>query len=203
MFENPTKTEGDNEQLEFLGDSVLQFLAGDFVYEKYLGEAEGILTQKREKIVSNEALAIVAQDLNLGKWMKLGKGEELTGGRTNPSLLSNTLEAVIGAYYKDSGIDAVWEWLKPMLERLETIKIEANSSKIVLDAKNRFQEWANINHRQNPEYIVIEESGPDHDRVFSVEVRVNGRVYGYGTATRRREAEKQAATQALQKLGLI
>ncbi|MFM6454527.1 MAG: ribonuclease III [Planktothrix sp.] len=202
MFENPKKTEGDNEQLEFLGDSVLQFLAGDYVYEKYFGEEEGILTQKREKIVSNEALAKVAQDLNLGKWMKLGKGEELTG-RTNPSLLSNTLEAVIGAYYKDSGIDAVWEWLKPMLEQLETIKIEANSSQILPDAKNRFQEWASRTHKQNPEYFVIHESGSDHDKVFGVEVRVNGCVYGYGKATKKKEAEKQAANVALQKLGLI
>ena len=202
MFENPNKTQGDNEQLEFLGDSVLQFLAGDYVYEKYFGEEEGILTQKREKIVSNEALAIVAQDLNLGKWMKLGKGEELTG-RTNPSLLSNTLEAVIGAYYKDSGIDAVWEWLKPMLEQLETIKIEANSSQILPDAKNRFQEWASRTHKQNPEYFVIHESGSDHDKVFGVEVRVNGCVYGYGKATKKKEAEKQAANVALQKLGLI
>ena len=202
MFENPNKTQGDNEQLEFLGDSVLQFLAGDYVYEKYFGEEEGILTQKREKIVSNEALAKVAQDLNLGKWMKLGKGEELTG-RTNPSLLSNTLEAVIGAYYKDSGIDAVWEWLKPMLEQLETIKIEANSSQILPDAKNRFQEWASRTHKQNPEYFVIHESGSDHDKVFGVEVRVNGCVYGYGKATKKKEAEKQAANVALQKLGLI
>ncbi len=203
MFENPTKTEGDNEQLEFLGDSVLHFLGGDYVYEKYFGESEGTLTQKREKIVSNEALAIVAQDLNLGKWIKLGKGEELIGGRTNPSLLSNTLEAVIGAYYKDSGIDAVWEWLKPMLDQLETIKIETNSSKISLDAKNLFQQWANINHKQNPEYIVIEESGNDHNKVFTVEVRVNGHVYGVGKATKKKEAEKQAAIQALQQLGLI
>ncbi|MCF3609167.1 ribonuclease III [Planktothrix agardhii 1033] len=203
MFENPNKTQGDNEQLEFLGDSVLQFLAGDYVYEKYFGEQEGQLTQKREKIVSNEALAILAQDFNLGKWIKLGKGEELTGGRTNPTLLSNTLEAVIGAYYKDSGIDAVWEWLKPMLEQLETIKIEANYSKILPEAKNRFQEWASINHKQNPEYIVIQESGSDHDKVFGVEVRVKGRVYGYGKSTKKKEAEKQAANVALQKLGLI
>lgn len=203
MFENPTKTQGDNEQLEFLGDSVLQFLAGDYVYEKYFGEQEGQLTQKREKIVSNEALAILAQNFNLGKWIKLGKGEELTGGRTNPTLLSNTLEAVIGAYYKDSGIDAVWEWLKPMLEQLETIKIEANFSKILPEAKNRFQEWASINHKQNPEYIVIQESGSDHDKVFCVEVRVNDRVYGYGKATKKKDAEKQAANVALQKLGLI
>lgn len=202
MFENPTRTEGDNEQLEFLGDSVLQFLAGDFVYEKYLGEAEGILTQKREKIVSNEALAILAQDLNLGKWMKLGKGEELTGP-TNPSLLSNTLEAVIGAYYKDSGIDAVWEWLKPMLEQLETIKIEANSSNILPDAINRFQEWAIIKHKQNPDYIVIQEVGDDHDKVFVMGVQVNGHVYGQGQAKNKRDAKKQAATQALKKLALI
>ncbi len=203
VFENPTKTQGDNEQLEFLGDSVLQFLAGDYVYKKYFGEEEGILTQKREKIVSNEALAIVAQDLNLGKWMKLGKGEELTGGRTNPSLLSNTLEAVIGAYYKDSDIYAVWEWLKPILEKLETTPIEANSSKILSDAKNRFQQWASKTYEQNPEYIVIEESGPDHDKVFSVEVRVKGRVYGYGKAKNKKEAEKQAANAALKNLGLI
>ncbi|SKB16118.1 Ribonuclease 3 [Planktothrix sp. PCC 11201] len=203
MFENPTKTQGDNEQLEFLGDSVLQFLAGDYVYEKYFGEQEGQLTQKREKIVSNEALAILAQDFNLGKWIKLGRGEELTGGRTNPTLLSNTLEAVIGAYYKDSGIDAVWEWLKPMLEQLETIKIEPNCSQVLNDAKNTFQHWAKTNHQQDPEYIVIQESGSDHDKVFGVEVRVKGRVYGYGKATKKKEAEKQAANVALQKLGLI
>ncbi len=203
MFENPTKTQGDNEQLEFLGDSVLQFLAGDYVYEKYFGEQEGQLTKKREKIVSNEALAILAQNFNLGKWIKLGKGEELTGGRTNPTLLSNTLEAVIGAYYKDSGIDAVWEWLKPILEQLETIKIEPNCSQVLNDAKNTFQHWAITNYQQNPEYIVIQESGDAHNRVFTVAVKVNGISYGQGTATRRRDAEKQAATLALQKLGLI
>ncbi|HEY9864416.1 MAG TPA: ribonuclease III [Candidatus Obscuribacterales bacterium] len=203
MFENPTKTQGDNEQLEFLGDSVLQFLAGDYVYEKYFGEQEGQLTQKREKIVSNEALAILAQNFNLGKWIKLGRGEELSGGRTNPTLLSNTLEAVIGAYYKDSGIDAVWEWLKPMLEQLETIKIEPNCSQVLNDAKNTFQHWAITNHKQNPEYIVIQESGNAHNRVFTVAVKVNGISYGQGTATRIRDAEKQAATLALNKLGLI
>lgn len=203
MFENPTKTQGDNEQLEFLGDSVLQFLAGDYVYEKYFGEQEGQLTKKREKIVSNEALAILAQNFNLGKWIKLGNGEELTGGRTNPTLLSNTLEAVIGAYYKDSGIDAVWEWLKPMLEQLETIKIEPNCSKILPDAINRFQEWAIINHQENPEYIVIQEFGDDHDKTFVMQVQVNGRVYGQGKAKNKRDAKKQAATLALKNLGLI
>jgi len=203
MFENPTKTQGDNEQLEFLGDSVLQFLAGDYVYEKYFGEQEGQLTKKREKIVSNEALAILAQNFNLGKWIKLGNGEELTGGRTNPTLLSNTLEAVIGAYYKDSGIDAVWEWLKPMLEQLETLKIEPNCSQVLNDAKNTFQHWAQTNHQQNPEYIVIQESGDDHNKVFTVVVKVKGISYGQGTATRRRDAEKQAATLALTNLGLI
>lgn len=203
MFENPTKTQGDNEQLEFLGDSVLQFLAGDYVYEKYFGEKEGQLTKKREKIVSNEALAILAQNFNLGKWIKLGNGEELTGGRTNPTLLSNTLEAVIGAYYKDSGIDAVWEWLKPMLEQLETLKIEPNCSQVLNDAKNTFQHWAQTNHQQNPEYIVIQESGEDHNKVFTVVVKVKGRVYAQGKATKIRDAQKQAATLALTNLGLI
>jgi ribonuclease III len=203
VFENPTKTEGDNEQLEFLGDSVLQFLAGDYVYEKYFGEAEGKLTQNREKFVSNEALAILAQDFNLGKWIKLGKGEELKGGRTNPSLLSNTFEAVIGAYYKDSGVDAVWEWLKPMLEKLDTIKIENDYSEVSNDAKNRFQHWAITNHQKNPEYIVIRESGDDHNKVFVVEARVNGIAYSQGEAKKKKDAEKQAATKVLKKLGLI
>jgi ribonuclease-3 len=203
VFENPTKTQGDNEQLEFLGDSVLQFLAGDYVYEKYFGEAEGKLTQKREKFVSNEALAILAQDFNLGKWIKLGKGEELKGGRTNPSLLSNTFEAVIGAYYKDSGVDAVWEWLKPMLEKLDTIKIEDDYSEVSNDAKNRFQHWAITNHQKNPEYIVIRESGDDHNKVFVVEARVNGIAYSQGEAKKKKDAEKQAATKVLKKLGLI
>lgn len=119
LFENPTQTQGDNEQLEFLGDSVIEFLAGDYLYKQYLGRSEGELTKRRSKLVDNIQLAKFATDLSLGRWIRLGKGEESQGGRTKQSLLSNTFEAVIGAYYLDSGIEAVRELVEPLFKLVD------------------------------------------------------------------------------------
>jgi ribonuclease III len=201
VFENPTQTEGDNEQLEFLGDSVLEFLAGDYLYEQYPGRSEGELTKRRSNLVDNTQLAKFATALDLGRWIRLGKGEELQGGRTRASLLSNTFEAIIGAYYRDSGIEAVRELVDLLFDSV--VEESARSPETPSDVKNYFQHWVQTNHQQIPQYVVTNESGADHAKVFTVEVRVNGTVYGEGTGNRRKDAEKQAAADALRKLGLL
>lgn len=204
VFENPTQTQGDNEQLEFLGDKILEFLAGDYLYQQYSGRSEGELTNRHSNLVDNLQLARFATELELGKWVRLGKGEELQGGRTRPSLLSNTFEAVIGSYYLDSGIEAVRELVKPLFDLvIKDLNFLNVASEILGDVKNQFQHWAQTNHQQIPEYVVSDESGEDHAKVFTVAVRVNGILYGKGTANKKKEAEKQAAADALKKLGLF
>lgn len=204
VFENPTQTQGDNEQLEFLGDSVLEFLAGDYLYEQYPGRSEGELTKRRSNLVDNIQLAKFATELNLGKWIRLGKGEESQGGRARPSLLSDTFEAVIGAYYLDSGIEAVRELVEPLFGLVvEDVVSQDATPESLEDVKNRFQHWVQKKHQQVPQYIVTSESGEDHAKVFTVETRVNGTVYGKGTGKSKKIAEKQAATDALRKLDLL
>jgi ribonuclease III len=206
IFEHPTETEGDNEQLEFLGDSILEFLAGDYLYRRYPGRTEEELTLRRSSLVDNARLAEFAKELNLSQWMLLGKGEERTGGRTKASLLSDTFEAVIGAYYLDSDIETVRELVEPLfeqiVERSPTTASASNSTHLV-DPKGRLQQHALAEHGVLPEYVVISESGPHHDRTRTVEVQIAGQVYGTGTARgKRQEAEKQAAIDALKKLGI-
>ncbi|MBE9126393.1 MULTISPECIES: ribonuclease III [unclassified Coleofasciculus] len=204
IFENPTQTQGDNEQLEFLGDSVLEFLAGDYVFEQFPGRNEGELTKRRSNLVDNTQLAKFATELDLGRWIRLSKGEQLQGGRTKLSLLSNTFEAVIGAYYLDSGIEAVRELVEPLFDLVVEDAVSQDATPEILnDVKNRFQNWAQTNHQQIPKYPVTNEVGADHAKMFTVEVRVNGTVYGEGTANKKKEAEKQAASDALRKLGLL
>ncbi|MDY7024175.1 MAG: ribonuclease III, partial [Cyanobacteriota bacterium] len=205
VFEHPTKTEGDNEQLEFLGDSVLNFLAGDYLYDKYLGRNEGELTRRRSNLVDNSQFANFATELDLGEWIQLGRGEELQGGRTKPSLLSNTFEAVMGAYYLDSGVEAVREFIQPFFESVESGVIENNVvlHQQIVDVKGYLQNWAQTNDLPLPEYYVVDEMGNDHAKTFTIQVQVNGEFYGEGTGKKKKEAEKQAAIDALQRLGLL
>lgn len=203
VFENPTQTQGDNEQLEFLGDSVLTFLAGDYLCKQDPHLSEGELTKRRSNLVNNTQLAKFANELNLGKWIRLGKGEESQGGRTRASLLSNTFEAVIGAYYRDSGIEAVRILVEPLFDLVKGLSFQDATPEIQGDVKNQFQHWAQKNHQQIPEYVVTDESGEDHAKVFTVEARVNGIVYGKGIANKKREAEKQAAADAIKEIGSI
>lgn len=204
VFENPTQTQGDNEQLEFLGDSVLEFSAGDYLYKKYPGSSEGELTKRRSNLVDNIQLGKFASELDLGKWIRLGKGEELQGGRTRLSLLSNTFEAVIGAYYLDSGVEAIRELVDPLFDLVVENPVSENTtSEILEDVKNRLQHWAQTNHQEIPRYYVTHESGEDHAKLFAMEVRINSAVYGKGKGNKKKEAEKQAAADALRKLGLL
>ncbi len=202
--EHPERGE-DNERLEFLGDAVLGFLVGELLYRRYPQMSEAQLTRLRSKLVDEPQLTKFSKELGLGKLMRLGKGAERDGGRESPSLLSDTFEAIIAAYFLESGIEAVRDYVQPLFlsvaEDILTSQSDANSKNLV-DSKNRFQQWALANQGENPQYAIVKESGPDHAKEFTAEVRVKSIVYGVGKGRRKQEAEKSAAESALKHLGL-
>ncbi|MFB2895584.1 ribonuclease III [Aerosakkonemataceae cyanobacterium BLCC-F50] len=205
LYENPKQVRDDNERLEFLGDAVLNFLCSDFLYNLDSEINEGDLTRLRSKLVDEEQLAKFAQILDLGKWMRLGRGAIADRGYTNYLLLSNTFEAIVGGYFLDSGIEAVRAFLEPLftdaVQELVTFQCDTNSSHLV-DPKNRFQQWVQLNVGPIiPKYSTIREDGPAHAKEFTVQVYVNGKVYGKGTGRSKKDAEKRAAEAALEKLG--
>lgn len=205
IFEHPTETLGDNEQLEFLGDSILGFLAGDYLYQRNSSSTEQDLTNRRSNLVENSRLATFARKWELGKWLLLSKGEASTGGRERPSLLSNAFEAVIGAYYLDSGIEAVRALVEPLFETVVEVPTASNSchpATASTDPKGQLQQYALAHHEQLPVYVVVSETGSDHEKVFTVQVQIAGKLYGAGTGRSKKEAEKQAAITALKQLGL-
>ncbi len=193
---------GDNERLEFLGDAVLNFLAGEFLYKRYPDKPEGQLTPLRSALVDEKQLAQFAIALNLGSMMRLGRGAEINDGRNNPNLLSSTFEAVVGAYFLDTGsdIDAVRAVVMPLFDSV--IDNFADTA-VQVNYKSRFQEWALANIGQNPTYAIVAQAGPDHARVFTAEVKVADKKYGMGQGHRKQDAEKAAARQALEKLGSL
>lgn len=206
--------EADNERLEFLGDSVLGFVIAQMLYAKYPDINEAQLTHLRSRLVDEKQLGKIGKQLGLGALMLLGKGTAKDGGRENPSLLNDTFEAVLGAYFLDSGIEPVREYIldlfQPLAEKLihdcsefksfglsqSAIKIQAT----FIDSKNRFQQWALAHHQAKPEYKIISESGPDHAKKFTAQVSVLGTVYGVGTDRRKQEAEKRAAEAAIDRV---
>lgn len=203
--ENPGSGE-NNERLEFLGDAVLAFLVGELLYKHYPEMSEAELTRLRSKLVDEKQLAKFAIQLGIGDVMRLGKGAIKEGGRQNPSLLSDTFEAYIAAYFLESGIEAVREFVKPLFTFVADSILFPQSNadpKNLVDPKGRFQQWALAKFVQNPEYFIIDESGPDHAKEFIAEVRVNGRVYGVGKGRRKQDAEKCAAQVALKKVRLV
>lgn len=203
-YVNENSTAGEhNERLEFLGDAVLGFLIGELLYKRYPEMSEAQLTRLRSALVDEKQLAKFAIQLGIGDLMRLGKGAIKEGGRQNPSLLSDTFEAYIGAYFVDSGIEAVGEFVKPLFTSVADSIVFPQSDtdpKNLVDFKNRFQQWALATFVQNPEYFIIDESGPDHAKEFTAQVCVNGTVYGVGKGRRKQDAEKRAAEDALQKV---
>lgn len=187
-----------NERLEFLGDAVLNFLSGEFLYKTYPDKPEGELTILRASLVDEAQLAKFAIALELGSHLRLGKGVDLEGGRQNPNLLSSAFEALIGAYYLDnhSNIDQVREFIIPFFQAAIT------NLALPMNYKSKFQEWAltHLGAGAIPKYTVIAESGPDHAKEFVVEVKVNGIVYGQGKGRRKQDAEKHAAKNAIEQV---
>lgn len=191
-----------NERLEFLGDAVLNFLSGEFLYKRYPDKPEGELTPLRAALVDETQLAQFAQLLQINSALRLGRGAELEGGRNNANLLSSTFEAIIGAYFLDVNSDVTW--VRTFVESLFATVVETHVvMTLKVNFKSRFQEWALANLGENPRYSIIAQSGPDHAREFTAEVRVGDRKYGVGKGRRKQEAEKDAARDALQQMGFI
>ena len=194
---------GHNERLEFLGDAVLGFLVGELLYRNYPQMSEAELTRLRSRLVDEEQLGKLGALMNLGELMRLGKGAAKENGRTNPSLLNDTFEAMIGAYFLDQGIEVVAAYVQTIFKSLaeQLVKEQRNSPrKTFIDSKNKFQQWALAKYHEPPTYKIIKESGPDHAKEFTAQVLVQGIVYGTGTGKRKQEAEKAASLAALEKI---
>ncbi len=184
----------DNERLEFLGDAVLEIVASEFLYHRYPDYPEGELTRLRASMVCEPTLAFCTRDLNLGKYLLLGKGEDQTGGRERKSILSDALEAVIGAVYLDGGFASAKEFI------VRFVLNDIEHKQLFFDSKTILQEIVQGNYEKQLHYVLIKEEGPDHDKKFVVEARIGEKAYGQGTGRTKKAAEQEAAYQTLLKL---
>lgn len=196
-YENKIHVLKNNERLEFLGDAVIEFCVSSYLYETFTKMPEGDLTRFRAKIVCESSLAKVARHFQLDKFLKIGKGEELTGGRERDSILSDAFEAMIGALYLDGGsvfvLKFVTDALGPMIEELKT-------SYHVLDYKTALQEFIQRRSSTPLIYKIVEEKGPDHNKTFLAEVSHEKKKLGQGIGKTKKEAEQLAASRALEKI---
>jgi ribonuclease-3 len=190
----------DNERLEFLGDAVLDFIVGAWVYNHFPEMQEGDLTRMRSALVRTDTLAEFARQLDLGPALRLGRGELASGGRQRDNLLCATFEALVGAMYLDMGVPAVETFVEPLLTESSSKVI---SQEEIYDPKSTLQEWTQSNKLGTPRYVTVASSGPDHARVFVVEVQVNGQVFGRGEGTSKQAAAQSAAQAALESLDIL
>lgn len=188
----------DNERLEFLGDSVLEFVVSELLYQNFPQYQEGELTSLRSALVQQRTLAAFARKLHLGDYLLLGKGEEDSGGRTRPVTLCATFEAVLGALYRDQGIEVVKDFLLPLIEKEMERVLKTKLSK---DPKSRLQEWSQSELGLRPRYETVESLGPDHDKVFTMQVAIGGTPCGLGRGRSKQAATQAAASMALHRLG--
>jgi ribonuclease III len=198
LNEHPEALE-DNERLEFLGDAVLDFVVGAWLYNRFPEMPEGDLTRMRSALVHTHQLAEFARQIDLGRAMRLGRGETQAGGHLRDALLCDTFEAVIGALYLDLSLTGVLEFISGLLEQASEMILQNHSAE---DPKSRFQEWAQSEGYQAPQYATRSSSGPDHSKIFEVDAIVDGKIFGSGTGHSKQTAAKAAALDALTKLGL-
>ena len=184
----------NNERLEFLGDAVLEITVSDYIFEKYDNQPEGELTKLRASIVCEPTLALCARDINLGSMLHLGKGEEMTGGRFRDSITSDAFEAVIGAIYKDGGIECARAFVR------EHVLNDIDQKKLFVDSKSILQEKIQEFSPDGPEYVLISETGPDHCKEFRVKVCAEGKELARGVGKTKKAAEQQAAYNAILKM---
>jgi ribonuclease III len=193
--EHPDKAPNDNERMEFLGDAILTLAAAALLWRQYPSAKEGELSRRRADLVCERSLAIIANDLSLGELLRLGKGEEKSGGRTKPRLLASALEALIAAVYLDAGEQEAISVARALLAP-HVAAIAPGEH----DYKSRLQELLQSRGESPPTYELIATEGPDHDRVFHVEVRLAERRLGRGSGRSKLLAEQLGAAQALQSL---
>jgi ribonuclease-3 len=190
--ERPDVALADNERLEFLGDAVVGLMVASLLYAQFPDSDEGELTRRRADLVSEKGLFEAAESIGIGDAMRLGKGEEKSGGRSKSRLLENALEACLGAIYLDGGADAAFEAARRIFEpRLHT------SAPGLRDAKSRAQEWAQAHLGGTPSYRIVGTDGPDHDREFTVALELNEEEVATGTGRSKLAAEQAAAQTAL------
>ncbi len=186
-----------NERLEFLGDSVLSIVVSKHLFTHFKHLPEGELTKIRASLVCEKALFEFSKKIDLGSHILLGKGEENSGGRTRPSIVSDAFEAVIAAVFLDGGMEAAEKYVLSFIPK----NIEATGSKSLHDYKTMLQEIIQKNPEERVEYVLADQTGPDHDRKFVVQVRLNSNVIGTGEGHSKKQAEQAAACEALQLMG--
>lgn len=184
----------DNERLEFLGDSVLDLMATEYIVNKFPNLQEGEMSKIKSRLISENAFSTIAQEINLGDYLYLSNGENMSGGRKRKSILGDAFEALVGAIYLDSDY---YTTKKVILSYLEKTMQHLNSIEGILDYKTELQEYIQGIYKVTPEYRIVSATGPDHDKVFTVEVYINDKVIGRGVAKNKKEAEKHAAQKAL------
>jgi ribonuclease III len=194
--ENPDVIE-DNERLEFLGDAVLDFVVGEWLYNHYPEMPEGGLTQMRSALVQTPQLADFARKIKLGNSLHLGRGESNAGGRLRNSVLCDAFEALIGAIYLDAGLKGVNKFIYPQLEAASLEILENHKNE---DPKSILQEWAQSFGFPPPKYQLVNATGPDHSKTFLVHVSVNKEIIGSGEGSSKQDAEKSAARKALHQM---
>ncbi len=185
-----------NERLEFLGDAVLNLIMSTLLMERFPEYSEGDLSRLRASLVNARMLARKAQELSLGKWLLLGKGEEKSGGRNKTSILASAYEAVLGAVYQDGGLDLA----KAMVCRHFAPELEEKTQALPQDYKTRLQELTQKVFKETPVYVVLKESGPDHAKHFVSQILIAGRPYGCGEGQNKKSAEQAAALKTLEML---
>ena len=193
--ENPALSCADNERLEFLGDAVIGLCLSDLLIRKFPDYAEGQLSKLRAYVVNEQSLAGLARKLNIGDYLLLGRGEESSGGRTKASILSNAFEAVAAAIYLDCGFEKTYKILENIFQPLIE---EGTRSVIYRDYKTALQEICQNRFKETPRYTLINEIGPDHDKVFEISLNVAGMITTTGTGKSKKEAEQRAARIALE-----
>ena len=195
-FANEKSSHCNNERLEFLGDSVLGFITAEYLYGALPGTPEGELTKLRAAAVCEKSLAVFARELELGQYLRLGKGELMSGGADRPSILSDAFESVIAAIYLDGGINAARAFV------LRFIKTAQTDVASVTDYKTRLQEIVQRNPDEHLSYVLAAEAGPDHDKTFTVEVYLNSNCIATGEGHSKKKAEQDAARKALELMGV-
>jgi len=196
LNEAPRSERGNNERLEFLGDAVLTLAVSDMLMGRLPSATEGELSKTRAVLVSEAGLARVAETLDLGEWIFLGRGEEQGGGRARPSILADAFEALVGAVFQDAGFGPA----RAIVERLFGGALTLVDHGLSRDFKSRLQERSQALLQQAPRYVVVGQEGPDHDKTFRVAISLAGRELGEATGKSKKEAEQNAAAVALAKL---